>query len=292
MATALRRRINRQTLEATVAYVLIFPPVLIIFGMFFFPAARSFFRTLVNDSGAFSLQRYADFFANPVSVSSLRYTLEITTWSTVGLFLICLPLAFYLRFSTGRLASWVQSVAMIPLFVPGIMSGYALIRFLRPRGMLETLLYAISPALADSYDTPYLHTSGIVFGLIWESIPFTVLVLNSGLRSVNNGLLESARDVGAGWLHIIRFILIPLAWPSLLIAFTLNVIGFIGAYTIPFLLGPAAPYPIAVHMQLTFGNFGRPIEAETQAVVMFIISVTIGFLYVSTVSRKRYFERD
>lgn len=292
MATLPRRRFNARTFEAVIAYLLIFPPVLIIFGMFFFPAARSFFRTVVDPNGVVSLDRYATFFTDPISVSSLAFTLQITLVSSIALFAVSLPIAFYLRFSTGRVANWVQSVAMIPLFVPGIMTGYALIRFLRPRGMFETLLYGLSPALADTYNTPYLHPIGIVIGLVWESLPFTVLVLSSGLRAVDNGLVEAARDVGASWWNIIVRIMTPIAWPSVLIALTLNIIGFLGAYTIPYLLGPAAPYTIGVHMQRTYGEYARPIEAETQAVVVFIMSAAIGMLYVSTVSRKRFFERD
>lgn len=292
MVPAVPRRFDRRLIESLVAYLLIFPPVLIIFGLFFFPAARSFMRTMMDADGGISVQRYSEFFADPVSISSLWFTFEITAWSTAGLLLISVPLAFYLRFTTGRLASWIQAITMIPLFVPGLMTSYALIRFIRPRGMFETLLYAISPAFADSYNSPYLHALGIIIGLVWESIPFTVLLLIAGLRSVDDRLIEAARDVGAGWIQILLRIVVPIAWPSVLIALCLNVIGFIGAYTIPYLLGPAAPYTIGVHMQRTFGDYGRPIEAETQAVVVFIICALIGTIYVATISRRRRYERN
>jgi putative spermidine/putrescine transport system permease protein len=49
-----------------------------------------------------------------------------------------------------------------------------------------------------------------VISLVWEGIPFTVLVLTAGLRQIEDGVVESARDVRAGNLQIFfRILLLP-----------------------------------------------------------------------------------
>jgi ABC-type spermidine/putrescine transport system permease subunit I len=273
-------------------YLLIAPPIILVFALLLFPALQSFVRTLTEvpgSAGGISLARYQAFFDDRVSMNNLVFTLQMTVISTVALFVVCFPLAIYLRFSPSRLASWVQSIALFPLFVPGIMLSYALIRFLRPRGMLETFLNLFGAA--DGYETPYLKPLGIIIGLVWEGIPFTLLILTAGLRQVDNSLIESARDVGANTLHIFWRILLPLSARSALIAFCLNFIGIFGSYTIPYLLGPASPQMMGIFMQRTFQEFQRPQEAETQAVITFLMCLVIGLLYVYAVTRQRADQR-
>jgi ABC-type spermidine/putrescine transport system permease subunit I len=277
---------KRRSRQSWLGYVLIAPPVILITALIFFPALQSFVVSVTNVEGVngFSLDRYNRFFADPIAISNLMFTFQMTIWSVAGLFIICFPIALYLRFSRSRLANWVQSIALIPLFVPGIISSYALIRFIRPRGMFHAALAAFGAA---TYATPYLKPSGIVIGLIWEGIPFTILVLTAGLRQVDNALIESARDVGANNWQVFTQIILPLVKRPVLIVFCLNFIGIFGSYTIPYLLGPAAPQMMGVYMQRTFSEFRLPEDAQAQAVITFAICLVVGLFYVRTVVQQQ-----
>jgi ABC-type spermidine/putrescine transport system permease subunit I len=271
----------RRRREALFGYLLVAPPTLLIIGLFFLPAIESFIRTIRVD-GAISFGRYSDFFGSAIARSNLGFTFYITLTAISIQFLICFPLALYLRFSQSRVDSWALSVAMLPLFVPGIMSSYALIRFLRPRGMLVTLLNLVG--LASFYQTPYLKPLGIIIGLVWENIPFTMLVLVAGLGQIDDALIESARDVGASSLQIFWNILLPLIRRAALIVFCLTFIGSFGAYTIPYLLGPAAPQTMGVYMQQTLSGYQEPIVAETQAMITFAICLLVGLFYIRAIA--------
>jgi putative spermidine/putrescine transport system permease protein len=273
--------------RSALPYLLITPPIILVFGLIFFPAAQSFIRTLTGPEGGFSFDRYAEFMNDRASVASLIFTFQVTFYSLIGLFAICYPLALYLRFSNSRIAYWAQMVALLPLFVPGIMSAYALIRFFRGRGLLETIIYQFSPVLAEGYYSPYVKPEGIIIGSIWESIPFTLLILLAGLRQVENGLIESAQDVGASRWTIFTQIILPLTRRAALIAFCLNFIAIFGSYTIPYLLGPAAPQTLGVLMQRTYQEYAQPLQAETQAVITFAVCALVGVLYVRTISSQR-----
>jgi ABC-type spermidine/putrescine transport system permease subunit I len=284
MAQVVAERRERRS-NQWMGYLLIAPPIILVVGLIFFPAIQSFIRTLVDDTGSgVSLARYTSFFQDPISQSNLIFTMQVTLLAVAGLFLVCTPLAIYLRFSHGRIATWVQTLTLFPLFVPGIMLSYALIRFLRGRGMFDTILTTFG---VTGFVSPYLKPGGIVIGLIWESIPFTVLVLNAGLQQLDDSLIESARDVGANNWQIFSRIIVPLVKRPALIAFCLNFIGIFGSYTIPYLLGPAAPQMMGVYMQRTFQEFRQPRDAETQAVITFIVCLVVGLLYVRTIAQQR-----
>jgi putative spermidine/putrescine transport system permease protein len=285
LTTLAQRNRQRQTL---LAYLLITPPFLIMLFLIVYPALLSVVGTLqptVNGARQFGLGNYLDFFKNPISVANLLFTLWSTAAVILGLFIICLPIALYLRFSKSPLAAWVQALSLFPLFVPGIILAYAFIRFLGPNGLLETLLEVTTGW--QGYHTPYFKPSGAIIGLIWEGIPLTVLVLTAGLSQIPDALLEAAKDVGANNLRIFMQIILPLIQRSLLITFSLNFLGVIGAFTLPYLLGPAAPEMMGVYMQRTFYAARSPDEAETQAVLTFLLGSIVGFLYVRAAVQQR-----
>ena len=113
-----------------------------------------------------------------------------------------------------------------------------------------------------------------------------MLVLTAGLRQVEDPVIESARDVGANGLQIFGQILLPLTMRAAVIVFYLNVIGVFGAFTLPYLLGPAQPMMMGVSMQQTFNNYADRVGALTQAVITFLICAVVGLLYVRTITRR------
>ncbi len=271
-------------------YALIAPPLALLALLIFFPAGQAIVRTVMLDQDAgitagLTLDRYFNFFNDPIARSNLSFTITVTLITVFFQFAVCFPLALYLRFSTSRIAGAVQVLALFPLFVPGVILAFALIRYLGPRGTVDTFLRVVMNY--EGFVTPYLRPSGIVFALTWDHIPFTILVLTAGLRQVEDSVIEAARDVGATSLRALVQIIMPLMQRPLLIVFCLNIIGTFGAFTIPYLLGPAAPQMMGVYMQQTFSEYLDRSGAETQAVISFILCALVGALYVRTVTRRR-----
>ena len=271
-------------------YALIAPPLIILVLLIFYPAGQAIVRTVMTDqevgiAAGLTLDRYFNFFADPIARSNLWFTIWVTVVTTALLFVVCFPLSLYLRFSSSRIAGIVQVLALFPLFVPGVILAFALIRYLGPRGTVDTFLRIVFNY--TGFVTPYLKPSGIIFALVWDHIPFTVLVLTAGLRQVEDSVIEAARDVGASGLRVFFQIVLPLIQRPLLIVFCLNMIGIFGSFTIPYLLGPAAPQMMGVYMQQTFTDYLDRSGAETQAVLSFLICSVIGALYVRTVTRRR-----
>ena len=125
------------------AYLLVAPPLLLMVLLIFIPALQSIVRTLTVDvegQPGLSLSRYTAFFQDPISVSNLLFTFQVVLLTLAVIFVVCFPLAIYLRFAQGRIAAAVQILVLFPLFVPGIILCYALIRFLGTRGTLDTVL--------------------------------------------------------------------------------------------------------------------------------------------------------
>ncbi len=280
--TSPQRRIN------WVPYALIAPPLIVMALLIVYPASLSTWDTItvVDDNGGvrFSLEAYRNFFEAPRSLPNLIFTLQITVFTVGALFLACFPIAYYLRFARTPIVGPVQFLALFPLFVPGIITAYALLRFLGANGWLENILVSLTGW--DGYVTPFPKASGIAIGLIWEGIPITILILTAGFAQIPNSLIESARDVGANRWQVFTRIILPLVRRPVLIVLTLNFLGVFGSFTMPYLLGPASPQMYGVYMEQLYGNT-RYSNVQVAAVLMFLISSVVGLLYVRSIVSQR-----
>ena len=271
-----------------IGLLLVAVPVLLVVWLIIWPIISAVVSTIwlpMPDGGrAISFQSYEFFVSDPYSRSNLAVTLWTTGVCAVLLLVVCLPIALYLRFSDTRIAAYVQSLAIFPMFVPSIILSFAFIRVLGPNGTVDLLLNAVGlPRIKSPYLTPW----GPVIGLVWDNIPLTVLILLSGLGSVSNQAIEAARDVGAGRIALFWHIILPRISNSILVAISFAVLGIFSAFTLPYILGPAAPEMMGPFMQRTFRDLFDPLNAITQAVITFAFCIVFGLFYVRSVAKNR-----
>jgi len=270
-----------------VGLLLVAVPVLLVLWLVIWPIISAVITTLwlrTPEGTRFSVETYRFFFSDGYSLSNLSITLWTTGVCAILLLVICLPIALYLRFSDSKVAAYVQGLAIFPMFVPSIILSFAFIRVLGPNGTVDLLLNAVSlPKIRSPYLTPW----GPVIGLVWDNIPLTVLILLSGLGNVSNQSIEAARDVGAGRFALLWHIILPRITNSILVAISFSVLGIFSAFTLPYILGPAAPEMMGPFMQRTFRDLYDPTSAITQAVVTFGFCIVFGLFYVRSVARNR-----
>jgi len=272
-------------IEGAAGLALVAAPVCLLLVLVLFPTVAMIWQSFQVKTEAgihFGFDRFAAFFGDPYSMANLRYTLAQTITSCGTALALSLGIALYLRFSSGRVAAMIHALSLFPLFVPSVIISYALVRFLGPNGLLQLLLEQVG---FTHYRTPYLTPVGPYLAFVWENIPLPVLVLSAGLSQVSDHAVEAARDLGAKGPRILWEILLPQLRRSLLIAFALIFLGVIGAFTVPYLLGPPAPEMLGVFMQRTLGNLQRPAEAQVQAVILMAIASVVGAFYIATMLR-------
>ena len=270
-----------------VGLLLVALPVLMVVWLVIWPIISAVITTLwvkTPEGTAFSLETYRFFFSDGYSLSNLSITLWTTGVCAILLLVVCLPIALYLRFSDSKVAAYVQGLAIFPMFVPSIILSFAFIRVLGPNGTVDLLANAMGlPKIRSPYLTPW----GPVIGLVWDNIPLTVLILLAGLGNVSNQAIEAARDVGAGRLTLLWYIILPRISNSVLVAISFAVLGIFSAFTLPYVLGPAAPEMMGPFMQRTFRELYDPRTAITQAVVTFGFCIIFGLFYVRSVAQNR-----
>ncbi len=268
--------------QAATGYALVALPFGFLVLLVLLPTASALIDSLRNAGGDFSLSRYQAFFSDGYSLANLRFTVSQTLISCVIALVLSLGISLYLRFSQGRIAAWVHGLSLFPLFVPPIIISYGLIRFLGPNGFLQIILDRMG---LTGFHSPYLTPTGPIIGFVWENLPLPILVISAGLAQVSDHAVEAARDLGASNLRVLFEILLPQILRSVLIAFALIFLGIVGSYTIPYLLGPAAPEMMGTFMRRTYTDLQKPDEATVQATIVIFMAAVAGAFYVVAMLR-------
>ncbi len=220
---------------------------------------------------------YTELFKMSPFRSDFISTLWVTILSVILLLVASWVIALYLRFSNGLLARIASTLYLIPMFIPSVIASYALVTFWNAGGFVD----ALAKHLGDPNFPSFGYTLfGVVIGNVWTGLPFSVLMLASGLRNVPDSLIEAARDVGARAWTVSLKILLPMNTLPLVIVTTFSCIGVLGAYTVPYLMGPTAPQLLGVAMANFFSAYNEPQQAEAMAVMVFILASVVGTWYV------------
>lgn len=272
--------------EGALGLALVLPPLFVLAFLVIVPAITAVIETLAPAGagpGGPTLAAYASVLGSRVVRADIVFTVLVTLVAVAVTFCLSYPLALYLRFRTGRLPSVLAVLFTIPLFVPVVIASFAMITFLVNHGMVSTLLFHLG---VRRFPPLVYNATGIVLTEVWTMIPFAVLILGAGLQAIDDALVDSARDAGAGPATTFCSIILPLNATPTMITLTLLFIAIFGSFTIPYLVGGNAPQMLGVTMTNYLTQYLRRTEAVTMAAIAFAIAAAVGAVYVASVSRR------
>jgi molybdate transport system permease protein len=157
------------------------------------------------------------------------------------------------------------------MVLPPVVGGIALLLAYGRRGIIGEPLDK-----ATGFSLPFT-LAGVIVAESFVAMPFFVLTVESGLRSINRRLEDAARSLGAGRWMVFRRVTLPLLWPSLAAGTVLTwarALGEFGA-TITFagnLPGVTQTMPLAVYISQSSGKMD---EAIALSLVLVVVSLVV-----------------
>ncbi|VEI15963.1 ABC transporter permease [Actinomyces viscosus] len=145
--------------------------------------------------------------ATPSARTALWLSLRTCVASTAACVVLGVPLALLLSRSWPgvRLA---RVLAVLPMTMPPVVAGIALLSTLGNRGILGAQLRQWGLPIAFS-------TTAVVIAQVFVSMPFLVVTLEAALRSRDGRAETVARSLGAGPWRVLVQVTLPLAAPAL-----------------------------------------------------------------------------
>ena len=183
------------------------------------------------------------------TLQALKLSLIASLSSTALSLVLGVPLAWvYARIDfPGRTV--LRALTTLPMVLPPVVGGIALLLAFGRRGLLGSWLDA-----AFGITLPFT-TAGVVFAETFVAMPFLVLTVEAGLRSMDRRYEAAARTLGARRWTVFTRVTLPLIAPSLLAGAVLcwaRALGEFGA-TITFagnFPGVTQTMPLAVYLLL------------------------------------------
>lgn len=181
------------------------------------------------------------------STDALLLSLRTAVVSTALCLALGIPLAVVLARTHGAAATLLRSLVLLPLVVPPVVGGIALLQAFGRRGLLGDTLDVLGLQVAFS-------TAAVVIAQTFVALPFLVLSLEGSLRTAGTRFEDVAATLGAGPTTVFRRVTLPLALPGLvsgtILAFA-RCLGEFGA-TITFagsLQGTTRTLPLEIYLQ-------------------------------------------
>lgn len=145
--------------------------------------------------------------ATPSAQAALWLSIRTCLSSTVVCVVLGVPLALLLARSWPgvRIA---RILAVLPMTMPPVVAGIALLSTLGNRGLLGAHLKEWGAPIAFS-------TTAVVIAQVFVSMPFLVVTLEAALRSRDKRAEVTARSLGAGPWRVLAQVTLPLAAPAL-----------------------------------------------------------------------------
>ena len=187
--------------------------------------------------------------ASDIVVDALRLSLITSFAAAVISVLLGVPLAWLLSRVEFPGRHFVRSVVTLPMVLPPVVGGAALLFALGRRGLIGQPIDE-----ATGFILPF-STWGVVLANVFVAMPFLVVTVEGALSSVDQRYEHAAASLGASRLTVFRRVTLPMIGPSLragaLLAWA-RALGEFGA-TVTFagnLQGRTQTLPLAVFVAL------------------------------------------
>jgi spermidine/putrescine transport system permease protein len=141
-----------------------------------------------------------------------------------------------MRFVLQRRGTLILQLVLLSLFSGYLVRIYAWRTILGKQGLLNTTLQYLG-LIDEPLDFLIYSQFAVIVTLCGLLLPLAVLPIYSAMLNVSDDVLEAARDLGAGFRHRMRTVLLPMVMPGVTTAFAFAFLLSAGDFVTPSLVG-------------------------------------------------------
>jgi molybdate transport system permease protein len=170
-----------------------------------------------------------------LEIEPILLSLKLAFLTTLILFLIGVPLAYWLHFSKSKWKMIVEALVTLPLVLPPTVLGFYLLISFSPESFIgKFFLSHFHLSLAFSF-------IGILIGSIFYSLPFMVQSLQSGFTQIPQKYVDYATLLGKNKWQLITKVYLPLMKKSITTGLLLTFAHTVGEFGVVLMIGGNIP---------------------------------------------------
>lgn len=188
------------------------------------------YYSLTDANGNFTLEyiadigRYKDVMLNSIWLGFI---------ATVISLVLAYPLAYIMARSKANTQRTMMMLVMLPMWMNLLIRTYSMMILMQDTGVINSVLTALN--------LPNLHminTQGaVVFGMVYNYIPYMILPLYNIMSKMDHNLIEAAEDLGGNKVTVFKDIILPLSMPGIASGFTMVFVPSVSTFYISKKLG-------------------------------------------------------
>lgn len=211
--------------------------------------------------------------AEPAATDALWLSLRTCLVSTVLCLLLGLPLALVLSRLRGRWMALGRVVATVPMVLPPVVGGLALLVTFGRRGLVGQPLSLLGVEIGFT-------TVAVVLAQTFVAMPFLVVAVEGALRSLDGGAELMAATLGAAPSRVLWQVTLPALRPAIASGTSLAAARALGEFgaTVTFagsLQGTTRTLPLEIYLQ-------REVDTDTALALAAVLLVLAGLIVAGT----------
>jgi molybdate transport system permease protein len=217
---------------------------------------------------------------SPAALSALKLSLFTGLAATLCCLVLGVPMALVLARSTGQWSRLLRALITLPLVLPPMVGGIALLYLFGRQGRLGRSLFELGIRI------PFT-TVAVVIAQTFVALPFLVLSLEGSLRTAGTRYETVAATLGAGRWTVFRRITLPLFGPGLLAATVLCFARALGEFGATALFagnafGVTRTMPLAIYTY-----FNSSLEDQQTAIALSLLLVLVAAVILLVLRPRR-----
>jgi molybdate transport system permease protein len=211
---------------------------------------------------------------------------KLASVTTMILFIIALPLSWYLSQTRSRIKPFLEALTALPIVLPPSVIGFYILWALSYNSPIG--------AFFDEYFGIKLvfNFTGLVVASCFYSLPFMVQPLQGGFESINKNMIEASYISGKSKLQTLLRVALPNIKPALLTAIIVTFAHTVGEFGVVLMVGGSIPEEtkvasVAIFEMVEILDYKN---AHIYSAIMLVISFSVLLsVYVFNSKQKKRF---
>jgi len=193
--------------------------------------------------------------------------------TTLILFIIALPLSWYLSQTKSKLKPLFEAIISLPIVLPPSVLGFYILISLSQTS-------PIGAFFKEQFDLELVFSFwGLVIASCFYSLPFMLQPLQSGVESLEKSMIEASYVSGKGRFETLLKVALPNIKPSLLSAIIITFAHTVGEFGVVLMVGGSIPgetkvASVAIYEMVEIMDYR---SAHIYSAIMVLISFTVLF---------------
>lgn len=211
-----------------------------------------------SKDGGFSLENFERFINQPEAANTFIYSIGIALITTIICILLGYPAAYILSRIQASTARVVVMLFILPMWVNVLVRTLATV------------------ALFDFLTLP-LGEGALIFGMVYNFLPFMIYPIYNTLQKMDNSLIEAAEDLGATPHQVFSRVVLPLSMPGVVSGIMMVFMPTISTFAIAELLTMNNIKLFGTTIQENINNGMWHYGAALSLIMLVIIGITSLF---------------